>query len=141
MTLFVDKIFPKNLGGTTNDLKKAEYILAVHNLSFDKILMESSGHKNIPSGMFPTGRYIVCFNISRDMSNVNFGFINHKINLIRNSDVFADCLSPKAVAGFHKFQEQLKSKSDSDFNNIHLSDNNSDFVIAYGNYIEHRNRP
>jgi hypothetical protein len=31
MTLFVDKIFPKKLGGTTNYLKKAEYILAVHN--------------------------------------------------------------------------------------------------------------
>ncbi len=138
MTLFVDKIIPNNLGGITNDFKKAEYILAVHKMSFEKILIESSGHSNIPSGMFSTGRFIVCFNIARDLSNVNFGFINYKVDLQNNFDAFADCLSPKAVMGFHKFQEKLRLKEEYELNGIELSDNDSDFVIAYGKYIEHQ---
>lgn len=138
MTLFVDKIIPNNLGGITNDLKKAEYILAVHNLSFEKILSETSITTEIPSGMFASGRFVVAFNISRDLSFVNFGFINFEIDLEKNFDAFADCLSPKAVAGFYSFQEKLKRKDQVDLNKIELSNDDSDFVIAYGNYIEHR---
>jgi len=48
-------------------------------------------------------------------------------------------MSPKSVLGFHKFKEKIKNKELSELNKIELSDDDSDFVIAYGNYIEHRN--
>jgi len=35
--------------------------------------------------------------------------------------------------------DENKKKAQSELNKIELSDNDSDFVIAYGNYIEHRN--
>lgn len=140
MTLFVDKIISRNLGGITNNLRKAEYILAVHNLSFEKILNQCSKSTIIPSAMFHSGKYIVALNINRNLSYINMGFINYEINLDDNFDLFADCFSPKAVSGFHKLQQQVKLKKESELNSIELSDNDSDFEIAYGNYIEHRNR-
>ena len=139
MTLFVDKVIPNDLGGITNDLKKAEYILAVHGMFFKQILDKTPSSTKIPSGMFGSGKYIIAFNIERDLSHVNFGIINHQIDLDKNFNAFADSFSPKSVAGFHKIKEQLKSKTESEKNKISLSNNDSDFVIAYGNYIEHRN--
>ena len=38
MTLFLDIIVDYDIGGFTTDLKKAEYILAMHELSFDMII-------------------------------------------------------------------------------------------------------
>lgn len=140
MILFIDKLIVNDLGGITNDLRKAEYILAVHGWTFDEMLKNSSPTAKIPSGMFGTGRFIVAFNIAWDLSNVNFGFINCNIDLVKNFDTFADCMSPKSVAGFHKLQEELKLKKQSESTKIELSDNDSDFEIAYRNYIEHRNR-
>ncbi|WP_066225052.1 hypothetical protein [Formosa haliotis] len=140
MTLFVDKLEKYDLGGFTTDLKKAEYILAVHGLTFEKILSETPKTTELPSGMFSTGKYVVAFNISWDLKNVNIGFINYQTDLDKYFDVFADSMSPKSVAGFHKFREKIKLKDQSELNKIELSDNDSDFVIAYGNYIEHRNR-
>jgi len=139
MTLFVDKLEKYDLGGFTTDLKKAEYILAVHGLTFEKILSETPKTTEIPSGMFSTGKYVVAFNISWDLKKVNIGFINYQTDLDKYFDVFADCMSPKSVAGFHKFREKIKTKGQSELNKTELSDNDSDFVIAYGNYIEHRN--
>ena len=138
MTLFVDKIIPNDLGGITKDLKKAEYILAVHNQSFEKLLSKIPQTTKIPAGMFGSGKYIICFNFSRDLSTVNFGIINHNIDLETNFDAFADSFSPKSVAGFYEIQKQLKSKKETELNSIELSENDSDFVIAYGNYIEHK---
>ena len=140
MTLFVDKLEKYDLGGFTTDLKKAEYILAMHNLTFDKILSETPKTTKIPSGMFSSGKYVVAFNISWDLKDVNIGLINYKIDLDKYFDVFADAMSPKSVAGFHKFKEKIKNKNQSELNKIELSDDDSDFVIAYGNYIEHYNR-
>lgn len=140
MILFVDKLITNDLGGVTNDLRKAEYILAKHGWTFDEMLKNSSPTTILPSGMFGTGRFIVAFNIAWDLSKVNFGFINCNINLVQNFDTFADCMSPKSVAGFHKLQEELKLKKQLDSTNIELSDNDSDFKIAYRNYIEHRKR-
>jgi hypothetical protein len=139
MTLFIDKIEEFDLVGFTTDIKKAEYILAVHNLTFEKILSEHSKTTKIPSGMFATGRYVVAFNISWDLKNVNIGFMNYEMDLDKYFDVFADCLSPKEVAGFHKLRQEMKLKDKSELSKIELSDDDSDFVIAYGNYIEHRN--
>ena len=140
MILFVDKLIINDLGGVTNDLRKAEYILAVHGWTFDEMLKNSSPTAIIPTGMFGTGRFIVAFNIAWDLSTVNFGFINCNVDLEKNFDAFADFMSPKSVAGFHKLQEELKLNKQTDSTNIELSDNDSDFEIAYRNYIEHRNR-
>lgn len=140
MTLFIDKVEKFDLGGFTTDIKKAEYILAVNNLSFEKILSEMPSTAELPSGMFISGKYVVAFNISWDLKKVNVGLINYEIDLDKYFDVFADCLSPKAVAGFHTLKEKIKLKDKSELNKIEISDDNSDFVIAYGNYIEHRNR-
>lgn len=140
MVLFVDKLQKYDLGGFTTDIKKAEYILAVHNLTFEKVLSEHSKTTKIPSGMFASGKYVVAFNISWDLKNVNIGFMNYEMDLDKYFDVFADCLSPKAVAGFHTLREKIKLKDKSELSKIELSEDDSDFVIAYGNYIEHRNR-
>ena len=95
--------------------KKAEYILAVHGLTFEKILSETPKTTELPSGMFSTGKYVVAFNISWDLKNVNIGFINYQTDLDKHFDVFADSMSPKSVAGFHKFREKIKSKDQSNF--------------------------
>lgn len=93
MILYIDKIEKFDLGGFTTDLKKAEYILAVHNLTFEKILSKTPKTTEFPSGMFASGKYIVSFNISWDMEKVNIGLINYQIDLENNFDVFADCMS------------------------------------------------
>jgi hypothetical protein len=139
MILFVDKLEKYDLGGFTTDINKAEYILAMHNLTFDKILSETPKTTKIPTGMFSSGRYVVAFNISWDLKNVNIGFLNYNIDLDKHFDLFADAMPPKSVSGFHKFKEKIKNKELSELNKIELSDDDSDFVIAYGNYIEHRN--
>ena len=138
MTLFVDKIIQNELGGIINDLKKAEYLLAVHKTSFKEMLDRIPETTKIPAGMFGSGKYIIAFSFSRDLSIINFGIINSKINLDENFDAFADALSPKSVAGFYKIQKELNNKPASEKNQIELSDNYSDFIKAYGNYIEHR---
>ena len=74
MVLFVDKLQKYDLGGFTTDIKKAEYILAVNNLTFEKVLSEHSKTTKIPSGMFASGKYVVAFNISWDLKNVNISF-------------------------------------------------------------------
>lgn len=140
MTLFIDKIEKFDLGGFTTDIKKAEYILAVHNLTFEKILNESPKTAELPSGMFASGKYVVSYNISWDLKTVNIGFMNYEMDLDKYFDVFADSMSPKAVAGFHILREEIKLRDKSKLTKIELSDNNSDFEIAYCNYIEHLNR-
>ena len=139
MTLFIDKFEKFDLGGFTTDIKKAEYILAVNNLSFKKILSKTPSTTKLPSGMFISGKYVVAFNISWDLKKVNIGLINYEIDLDKHFNVFADCLSPKAVAGFHTLKEKIKLKDKLELNKIELSDNHSDFEIAYGNYIEQNN--
>jgi hypothetical protein len=140
MTLFVDKIEKYDLGGFTTDLKKAEYILAVNNLSFEKILSTMPKNVKIPSGAFSCGKFVVMFNISWDLKKVNIGLINYQTDLDKYFDIFADAFSPKAVAGFHQLREKIKLKDQSELNKFELSDNDSNFEIAFGNYIEHRNR-
>ena len=81
MTLFIDKVEKFDLGGFTTDIKKAEYILAVNNLSFEKILSEMPSTAELPSGMFISGKYVVAFNISWDLKKVNVGLINYEIDL------------------------------------------------------------
>ncbi|GGZ65298.1 hypothetical protein [Mesonia mobilis] len=138
MILFVDKLEKNDLGGSTTDLKKAEYILAVHGLTFKEILAKTPKNTKFPSGAFTSGKYVVMFNIDWDLKNVNFGFLNYKIDLDENFNLFADCFSPKSVAGFHTLKEQIKNKNHLELNKTKLSDNDSDFVIAYGNYIQNR---
>ena len=140
MTLFVDKIIPYDLGAITTDLKKAEYILAVYKTSFEEILRNTSKTTVNPSVMFGSGEYIIALNLAWDLKSVNLGFINYKIDLDKYFDSFADCFSPKSVAAFHKIKEELKQKDLTKSKKIEFSDNDSDFVIAYGNYIEHHNR-
>ena len=139
MTLFVDKIIENDLGGYTTDLHKAEYILAVHGLTLEQIISQTPRTTKIPSGGFISGRYVVMFNISWDLNHVNIGFINYQIDLDKHFDVFADCMSPKSVAGFNQFRERIKQKDQSELNRTQLSDSNSDFVLAYGEFIENRN--
>lgn len=139
MTLFVDKLEKHDLGGFTTDINKAEYILAMHNLTFDKILSETPKTAKIPAGMFATGRYVVAFNISWDLKNVNIGLLNYKIDLDKYFNLFADAMSPKSVSGFHNFKEKIKNGGQSDLNKVELSEDDSDFILAYGNYLEHHN--
>lgn len=140
MTLFIDKLEKFDLGGFTTNIKKAEYILAVHNLSFEKILSETPKTTKLPTGMFVSGKYVVAFNISWDLKNVNIGFMNYEMDLDKYFNIFADCMSPKGVAGFHTLRKKIKLKDKSELSKTKLSDNDSDFEIAYGNYIEHCNR-
>lgn len=140
MTLFVDKVEKYDLGGTIKDLKKAEYFFAVFGLTLEKILSQTPKTTEIPSGAFICGKYVVMFNISWNLKNVSIGFINYQIDLDKYFDVFADSLSPKAVVAFHKLKEQIKQKDQTELNKFELSDNDSNFVIAYGNYIEYHNR-
>jgi len=137
ITLFIDKLEKNDLGGFTTDLRKSEYILAVHKLNFNKILNNTPKTVEIPSGIFPSGKYVVFFNVSWDLKNVKIGFINYNVDLDKNFDVFADSMSPKSVAEFHRLKEKIKLKTQSELEKIKLSDNDSDFEIAYENYIEH----
>lgn len=140
MTLFVDRLEKYNLGGSTSSFEKVEYILAVHGLNFEKILSKTPKETKIPSGAFDSGKYVVMYNISWDLKSVNLSFINYQTDLDGNFDAFADSFSPKAVSGFHQLKEKIKLKDQSELTRIELSDNDSDFVIAYQNYIDHRNR-
>ena len=138
MILFVDKVEKFELGGFTIDKRKAEYNLSLGKISFEKILSEAKNTTEIPSGMFNCGQYIIAFNISRDLKNINVGVINHKIDLDKYFDIFADCLSPKAVAGFHTLKQEIINKEK--ITKLEISDDDSDFEIAYQNYIDYRNR-
>lgn len=73
----------------------------MHNLTFDEILSETPKTTKIPTGMFSSGRYVVAFNISWDLKNVNTGLLNYNIDLDKHFDLFADAMSPKSVSGFH----------------------------------------
>jgi hypothetical protein len=140
MKLFVDKIEKFDLGGSTTDLRKAEYILAAHNLTFEKILNTTPKTTKLPSGMFVHDRFVVAFNISWDLKNVNIGFINYLIDLDEYFDTFADSMSPKAVAGFHKLREKIKEKDSSELHKTELSDDELEFEIAYQIYKDNKHR-
>lgn len=140
MILFVDRIEKNDLGGFTTDVRKAEYILAVNNLSFEKILGTIAKTTQNPSGAFACGKYIVMFNVAWGLESVNIGLIDYQTDLDKYFDVFADSMSPKSIAAFHQLRERIKLQDQSELFNIELSDNDSDFEIAYRNYIEHRNR-
>ncbi|WP_438967242.1 hypothetical protein [Flavobacterium sp.] len=143
MILFIDKLEKFELGGFTTNIRKAEYILAVHGLTFESILSTIPKSTKTPFGMFASGKFIVTFNIQWDLKYVNIGFINYETDLDKNFDVFADTFSPKSVAGFYKLQTELKEKvknNEINLDKIELSDDNLDFEIAYENYIEHKNR-
>jgi len=133
--IFVDKLEKYDLGGYTTDPKKAEYILATQRLTFNKILSGMPSRVKIPSGGFTLGKYVVMFNISWDLENINVGLLHYEIDLDKHFDVFADCMSPKSVAGFHQLREKIKGMSELD--PIELSDNDSEFMVAYENYIEY----
>jgi hypothetical protein len=140
MVLYVDRLIENDLGGITTDIRKAEYVLAAHGWTFEEMVKKSSPTAKIPSGLFGTGSYIVVFQISRDLSHVNFAFINYYIDLEKNFDAFADCMSPKTVAAFHKMQVEVQRKELSQISNIVLSDDESAFEIAYRNLTLRRNR-
>jgi hypothetical protein len=140
MVLFVDKLENSDTGGFTTDLRKAEYILACHNKTFESIITITPEHIEIPSGMFGSGKYIIVFKFNRSLSDVNFGVLNSNIDLENNFDAFADLLPPKAVAGFHKLQMQLKTKKESELNTVEISDDDLDFEIAYRNLKNYQHR-
>jgi hypothetical protein len=137
MILFVDKLIPNDLGGITTDIKKAEYNLAKFNLSFEKILKGTLETTEFPAGMIICGKYILSFNMKRDLSFVNFGFINSEIEFDRNFNAFADLLPPKLVGQYHKFLEKIKLKSEEELNSVSLSDDEEQFERIYESYIEY----
>jgi len=134
MTLFLDIIVDYDIGGFTTDLKKAEYILAMHELSFDMIIKTAPKENELPSGMFPSGEYIVIFNLDWDIKNVSIGLIKYNVDLDKNFDIFADNMSPKSVATFNELKQRISQTDKSELNKIELSDSESDFEIAYENY-------
>ncbi len=138
MVLFVDKLDENQLMGIINDKRKAEYLLSLYNMSFEKILSEISINAKLPSGMFHAGKYVVSFNFERDLSKVNFGIISYEIDLDSNFDTFADCFPPKAVAGFHQMREIIKKKNLVDLNKVELSMNDFDFEVYYQNYLSRK---
>ncbi len=140
MVLFVDKLEEFELGGFTTDLRKAEYILAFHGLTFEKIVSQTSKTAELPSIIFASGKYVVVLNISWDLNDVKIGFINYKTDLDTYFDVFADSMSPKQVAGFHTLREKIRIKDKFELNKIELSDDKSAFEIAYQNLKNFQHR-
>ena len=138
MTLFLDIILNYDVGGFTTDFKKAEYILAMHDLSFDKIIKTAPKENELPTGMFPSGEYIVIFNLDWNITDVSIGLIHYNVDLDKNFDIFADHMSPKSVASFYELKQLISQKEQSELTKIELSDSESDFEIAYENYIENQ---
>ncbi len=139
-TLFVDKLEDFDLGGYTKDKRKIEYIFASYGMSFEKILNEAPKTSKIVAGAFHSGRYVVFYSMDWDLKNAVLGFVNYKVDLVENFDLFADVFSPKAVQGFHDLKEIIKKKSELELNKIKLSDDSSEFEMAYNSYIEFVNR-
>jgi hypothetical protein len=140
MVLYVDKLELFGIGGFTKDLRKVEYILACHNKTFDSIIKSTPISTEVLSAMFGSGKYIIVFKFNRDLTGVSFGIINSEIDLEENFNSFADLLPPKAVAGFHKLQMQLKEKKRNELNTVEISDDNLDFEIAYRNLKNFQHR-
>lgn len=124
-----------DLGGFTTDKRKAEYILAMHNFTFQKIINESEPDTEIPTGVFGSGKYVIIFNVARDLSKFSFGIINSNLPIGEFFDVFADTMSPKAVAGFQTIQNELKEKNLNNSLKTTLSVDDSKFEIAFRNYL------
>ena len=68
---------------------------------------------------------------------MNFGFINSEVEFDENFNAFADLFPPKLVGQFHKYQEKIKSKSESERNSVLLSDDDEYFERMYESYIEY----
>lgn len=130
-TLFVDRLFGNQLAGITTDPKKAEYILAIHRMNMGDMAGKSS--------MFGSGEYVIALNIDPDFKMVNVGIMHFTLDLDKHFDAFADCLSPKAVQGFHTTRQAISKKKESERNAVELSDDESDFEIAYRNYKDYHN--
>lgn len=137
MTLFVDKLFGENIGGVTNDLRKIEYALAIHKMSINQI--KSRKTLDFYGTMFHTGKWIVALSFDYNLDNITMGIISYQIDLDKHFDAFADCLSPKAVQGFHTLKQEVRKKSIEEIESFSISDVSEFFEIAYLNYKEHRN--
>jgi len=141
MKIFVDKILPNDLGAITDDTHKIEYILAVHNKSLENILKQIVNSASIPNIMFSSGKFIFILNFKTNPSALNLCLINYETEIDKNFNAFGNSFSLKSISGFKRIQKELKqnaSLNQIDLNKIELSDNESDFVKAYGEYIEHR---
>ena len=84
--------------------------------------------------MFPSGEYVVIFNLDWDIKDVSIGLFKYDVDLDKNFDIFADNMSPKSVATFNELKQRISQTDKSELNKIELSDNESDFEIAYENY-------
>ena len=122
MILFVDKLEPMDLGGSTTDLAKIRYALKKHKLIIEDIIENAPQHVSWPTGVFHAGKYIVIFNFNRDFTTGNLAFINHTVDLQKNFNAFADCLTPKTLGAFNKMQEIVKRKSSEALSSVVLSD-------------------
>lgn len=135
-TIFIDKVEKYDIGGSTTDLKKAEYIFALHGMNFEQILSQCPKSAKTPGGAFISGRFIILYNLSWSLDRVLVALINHKVDLAKYFDVFADSLSPQTVQAFHDLKEIIRQTDESELNDIRVSDNDDDFKIAYKNYID-----
>jgi hypothetical protein len=138
ITLFVDEVKPGDIGGMTNNFKKAELILAYLGVTFDILLKKTPDHVTLPTFVFDIGRFVLFINFDRNLANVNFGFINHKIDLNTYFDVFADTLSPQAVQGFHDLKQIIKQKDEDELNRYVLSDNYNRFTEVYNDFLKNK---
>lgn len=137
MTLFVDKLASNEIGGNTRNIRKAEYNLAKFGLNFEKILANTKAISEYSGGMIACGKFILIMKIKRDLTFVDFGFINTEIEFDENFDSFADLLSSNLIGQFHKLREKIKSKPKETLNNVLLSDDDEHFEKMYESYIEY----
>lgn len=134
MILFVDKVEKHNLGGATTNIKKAEYILASHGLTFKDIIDGNPKNLQYVFSIFSTGKYIVACKLKNDCKKVKIEFVNHQIDLNRYFDNYADAFPPKSLPIIHKLQEELKLQSSIQLNSVELSSDDVLFEKMYQIY-------
>ncbi|MDO6802951.1 hypothetical protein Q4595_10865 [Wenyingzhuangia sp. 1_MG-2023] len=139
-TIFVDELIENNLGGIIKDKRKAEFLFALHGTTFETILNQYPYDKEKIDGMFSSGRYVVYFNMKKDLSFFNIGLINYEIDLNSNFNAFADNTSPKSVAEHHRQREKIKLKTEEELNFFSLSDDELIFEKAYQSYKDYVSR-
>ncbi|WP_254562164.1 hypothetical protein [Dyadobacter diqingensis] len=120
--LFVDKIEENQIGGWTTNLTRIKHNLSVVKQTIEGVLSQVPAGVLLPTAIYHVGRYVVIFQTDRSMQNARMAFIDYQIDLQSNFDHFADFLTPKTVGGFHKIQEIIKQKPQTELDLFILSE-------------------
>jgi len=121
MILFVDKLFPHEIGGLTRDINKIKFNLVKVNIKQTELLNSLPKNDAIPTTMFEAGKYICIFQYNKELTEGSMAFFNYEIDLEKNFDSFADTLTPKVVGQFHEMQKRIGQSNLQNLNSVHLS--------------------